>query len=156
MKRAIFLVVISTIAFIFSDVRVQTQAQQSPGYQAIADRFFVLLEQGKSDDAIDYLFSTNVRLKNLPGKADQLKAQLAEIERQTGSYHSHIRLAESKVAGMFVYQHYFVAYELQPISIRLKFYKTRDVWRVWGIQFDTDLPDLIQKQTDENLDREFK
>ena len=155
-KRSMFLTVILAIALIFSGVRPQTQAQQSPDYQAVADRFFVLLEQGKSDEAIDYMFNTNVALKNMPGKSDQLKAQFADLERQLGSYHSHTKLAESKVAGMFVYQHYFVAYEVQPISVRLRFYKPRDTWRVFGVQFDTDLPEIIQKETDQNLDRQFK
>jgi hypothetical protein len=155
-KRSLLLAVIFGIALVFSGVRPQTQAQQSPDYQAIADRFFVLLEQNKSDEAIDYMFSTNVALKNMPGKSETLKAQIADLERQLGSYHSHTKLAESKVAGMFVYQHYFVAYEIQPISLRLKFYKPRDTWRVFGVQFDPDLPELIQKETDQNLDRQFK
>jgi hypothetical protein len=144
------------VALVFSGVLPQTQAQQSQDYQAIADRFFVLLEQGKSDEAIDYMFNTNVALKNMPGKSDQLKAKLGELERQLGSYHSHIRLAETKIAGMFVYQHYFVAYELQPVSVRLQFYKPRDTWKVFAVQFDTDLPDAIEKETDKNLDRQLK
>jgi len=152
----LLLAVIFGIALVFSGVRPQTQAQQSPDYQAIADRFFVLLEQNKSDEAIDYMFNTNVALKNMPGKSETLKAQIADLERQLGSYHSHTKLAESKVAGVFVYQHYFVAYEIQPISLRLKFYKPRDTWRVFGVQFDPDLPELIQKETDQNLDRQFK
>lgn len=155
-KRSMLLAVIFGVALVFSGVRPQTQAQQSPDYQAIADRFFVLLEQNKSDEAIDYMFNTNVALKNIPGKSETLKAQIADLERQLGSYHSHTKLAESKVAGVFVYQHYFVAYERQPISLRLKFYKPRDTWRVFGVQFDADLTDLIQKETDQNLDRQFK
>src|SRR4249920_3648057 len=155
-KRSLLLAVIFGIALVFSGVRPQTQAQQSPDYQAIADRFFVLLEQNKSDEAIDYMFNTNVALKNMPGKSETLKAQIADLERQLGSYHSHTKLAESKVAGVFVYQHYFVAYEIQPISLRLKFCKPRDTWRVFGVQFDPDLPELIQKETDQNLDRQFK
>jgi len=154
-KQSMFVIAIAVVLVSFG-VPAGTQAPESRDYQAIADKFFVLLEQGKSDDAIDYMFSTNVALKNLPGKSDQLKAQFNDLERQIGSYHAHSKLAETKVAGMFVYQHYFVAYNLQPISIRLKFYKPRDTWRVTGVQFDTDLPELIQKETDQNLDRQFK
>jgi len=116
----------------------------------------VLLEQGKSDEAIDYMFNTNVALKNMPGKSDQLKARLVELEGKLGSYHLHTRLAETKVAGIFVYQHYFVSYELQPISVRLKFYKPRDTWRVYSVEFDTDLPEAVEKETDKNLDRQLK
>jgi hypothetical protein len=155
-KRNMLLAVIFVVALVFSGLRPEIHAQQSQDYQVIADRFFVLLEQGKSDEAIDYMFNTNVALKNMPGKSETLKAQFADLERQLGSYHSHTKLAESKVAGMFVYQHYFVAYEIQPISVRLKFYKPRDTWRVFGVQFDTDLPELLQKETDQNLDRQLK
>jgi ABC-type transporter MlaC component len=155
-KQGMVLAVIAAVALAFFAVHAQTQAAESSGYQAIADKFFALLEQGKSEEAIDYAFSTNVALKNLPGKSEQLKAQFGEIERQLGSYHSHTRLAETKVANMFVYQHYFVAYDQQPISLRLKFYKARDTWRVYAVQFDTELSSLIEKQTDQNLDRQFK
>jgi hypothetical protein len=155
-RQSLIWVVISAIALVAWSVNAHTQAPQNRDYQEIADKFFVLLEQDKSDEAIDYIFSTNVQLKNMPGKTEQLKAQFAEIERRLGSYHSHIRLAETKVAGMFVYQHYFVAYDLQPISIRLKFYKPRDTWRVFAVQFDADLPDLIEKQADQNLYQQLK
>src|SRR5580698_8762461 len=155
-KQGMILTVIAAVALAFFGVHAQTQAAENAGYQVIADKFFALVEQGKSEDAIDYAFSTNVALKNLPGKGDQLKAQFGAIESQLGSYHAHTRLAETKVAGMFVYQHYFVAYERQPISVRLKFYKARDTWRVYSVAFDTDLPELIEKQAEQNLDREFK
>jgi hypothetical protein len=155
-KAILFLAGISAVALVFFGVRAKTQALQSPDYQGIADRFFVLLEQGKSDEAFDYMFSTNVALKNMPGKLEQLKSQFDELERQLGSYHSHTRLAETKTAGVFVYQHYLVAYDRQPVSVRLKFYKPRDTWRVFAVQFDTNLPELIEKQTDESLNRQFK
>lgn len=154
-KPSMFVVVIAVVLVSFG-VRAGTQATESRDYQAIADKFFILLEQGKSEEAIDYTFNTNVELKNQPGKADQLKAKFAELEGKAGSYHSHTKLAETKVAGMFVYQHYFVAYDIQPISVRLRFYKPRDTWRVVGVQFDTDLPDTIAKQADENLGSQFK
>ncbi len=101
-KQGMALTAIVAIALTFFAVRAQTQAAESSGYQAIADKFFALLEQGKSEEAIDYAFSTNLALKNLPGKSEQLKAQFGQIEKQLGSYHSHAKLAETKVAGMFV------------------------------------------------------
>lgn len=155
-KQIMALAVISASALVYFGLHAQTQAAQNRDYDAIANRFFVLLEQDKSDEAIDYLFSTNVALKNMPGKSEQLKAQIGDLERQLGSYHSHTKLAESKVAGMFVYQHYFVAYDRQPVSLRLKLYKPRDTWMVYGVQFDPDLPDTIEKQTDQTLNSQFK
>src|SRR5215469_5508546 len=69
MKLGTLLGVMSAAALLFFGFRARTQAQENQDYQAIADKFFVLVEQGKSDDAIDYMFGTNVALKNLPGKS---------------------------------------------------------------------------------------
>jgi hypothetical protein len=58
---------------------------------------------------------------------------------------------ETKVAGMFVYQHYFVAYERQPFSVRIKYYKPGATWMCYGLQFDGEISDEIQKAADANF-----
>jgi uncharacterized membrane protein len=68
-----------------------------------------------------------------------------------GAYVSHAKLAETKVAGMFVYQHYFVAYERQPISVRIAYYKPRSTWMCYGLQFDAKLTDHIRQMTDDRI-----
>ena len=68
-----------------------------------------------------------------------------------GSYVSRAKLIETKVADIFVYQHYFVAYERQPISVRNMFYKPAGKWLAYGLQFDTNLTDTIEKNADNNL-----
>lgn len=57
------------------------------------------------------MFATNPALKKVPDQADQLKTQFGSLRTLMGPYISHTKLVETKVAGMFVYQHYFVAYE---------------------------------------------
>jgi hypothetical protein len=126
------------------------QAQDS-SYQATTDKFFDMLQQGKAADAIDYVLGTNPLLKKMPDQAENLKAQFAALGTLAGSYISHAKLAETKVADMFVYQHYFVAYDRQPISVRIKYYKPGTAWLCYGLQFDANLPDLIQRQVDERL-----
>lgn len=84
-------------------------------------------------------------------RTDQLKAQFVSMGAVMGPYMSHTMLVETKVAGRFVYQHYFVAYERQPISIRIKYYKPGATWVCYGLQFDGNLADDIQKVADENL-----
>jgi hypothetical protein len=68
-----------------------------------------------------------------------------------GSYISHSKLVETKIAGMFVYQHYFVAYERQPISVRIEYYKPGATWLIYGLQFDAELTHLIQKEADSRI-----
>jgi len=126
--------------------------EQNLSYQAISDNFFKMLQQGKGSEAVDYMFATNPSVKRASADhVDQLKAQFASLNTLMGSYISHSKLVETKVAGMFVYQHYFVAFDRQPISVRIKYYKPADSWLVYGLQFDGELTDNIQKEADNNL-----
>jgi uncharacterized membrane protein len=68
-----------------------------------------------------------------------------------GQYISHTKLVETKIAGMFVYQNYFVGYERQPISVRITYYKPGATWLCYGLQFDANLTDLIQKRADDSI-----
>jgi hypothetical protein len=129
-------------------------AQQSKesSYQAMSDHFFSLLKEGKSSEGVDYLLDTNPFVKKkFPDKVDELKSQFGSLGNLMGNYVSNAKLIETKVADMFVYQHYFVAYDRQPISVRIKYYKPAGKWICYSLQFDADLSDLIQKQADSNL-----
>jgi hypothetical protein len=131
----------------------ESRAQQTKdsSYEAISTKFFYMLQQQNSDEAIDYIFSTNPGLKKMPDKVEQLKAQFASLDKLVGRYITNAKLTETQVAGRFVYQHYFVAYERQPISIRIKYYKPGADWMCYSLQFDADLADLIQKRADEQM-----
>jgi hypothetical protein len=130
-----------------------SQAQQASdsSYQAMSDKFFNLLQQGKGSDAVDYLLGTNPAMKKVPDQIDNLRTQFGSLGTLMGSYVSHTKLVETKIAGMFVYQHYFVAYERQPISVRIKYYKPGATWLCYGVQFDAELTDLIQKEADSSI-----
>lgn len=138
--------------------RYTSQAQQGPdsSYQAISDKFFDMLQQDKASDAFDYIFGTNPAMKRMPDKVDQLKAQFTSMRKMLGPYVSRTRLAETKVADMFVYQHYFVAYERQPMSMRIKYYKPGATWVCYGVQMDDKLDDLIQKLADDTISIDMK
>ncbi len=109
MKRLLRFVL---ICLVFETI-TQCAAQDS-SYQTMSDKFFNLVEQGKASDAMEYLLATNPAMKKVPDQTEQLKAQFASAVPLLGPYISHTMLVETKVAGMFVYQHYFVAYERQP------------------------------------------
>lgn len=129
----------------------RSQAQQASEYQEMSDKFFTYLQHGKGADGVDSLFGTNPAMKKVPDQIDNLKTQFASLETLMGPYISHTKLVETKIAGMFVYQHYFVAYERQPISVRIKYYKPGAAWLCYGLQFDANLPDLIQNKSDDTI-----
>ncbi|MGA9473767.1 MAG: hypothetical protein WBV36_14975 [Terriglobales bacterium] len=131
------------------------QQQEDKSYEKTSDTFFKMLQQGQGAEAVDYLFANNPSMKK-PDNIQQLRSGFASLVPLMGPYISRTKLAETKVAGMFVYQHYFVAYERQPISIRVKYYKPGSTWLCYAVQFDTDLDNLIQKQTDDRLPVDVK
>jgi hypothetical protein len=154
MKQRISIALIcGAIAFGIFGSRYTSQAQlaQDSPYQAMSDNFFYMLQHDTASAAIDYLYGTNPALKKMPDQADQLKTQFASMGAVMGLYVSHTMLVETKVAGRFVYQHYFVTYERQPVSIRIKYYRPGTTWVCYGLQFDGNLADDIQKVADENL-----
>jgi hypothetical protein len=134
----------------------EAQQLQESSYQALSDKFFDLMKQGKTSDAVDYMFGTNPALAKQTDDSEQLKSQFASVGTLMGSYISHTKLLETKVAGMFVYQHYFVAYQRQPISIRISYYKPGTTWMCYGLQFDAKLTAEIQKQSDERIPMDTK
>ena len=129
-----------------------TQSQQTQeSYNALSEKFFDLLGQGKSNDAVDFLFETNPALEKMTDDAQQLKTQFGSLGPLMGSYISHTKLVETKVAGMLVYQHFFVAYQRQPISVRIKYYKPGTKWLCYGLQFDAKIDSQIQSMADEKI-----
>jgi hypothetical protein len=131
------------------------QSHDSP-YQEMSDKFFNLLQQDKAAEGVDFLFATNPALGKMQDDAANLKAQFGTVRTLMGGYVSHAKLVETKVAGMFVYQHYFVAYERQPISVRIEYYKSGATWMCYGLQFDAKITDEIQKTADANFSLETK
>jgi hypothetical protein len=132
------------------------QQEEDLSYQKMSGTFFKMLQQGQGAEGIDYLLGTNPAMKKVPDKVEHLKSEFASLGTLMGPYISHTKLAETKVAGMFVYQHYFVAYERQPISIRIKYYKPGSTWLCYAVQFDAELDELIQKETDDRIPIDVK
>lgn len=154
--RSALICIAIALCILVSSNAAHAQQTQTSSYQAMSDKFFNMMQQGKTTEAVDYMLGTNPAMKKVPDQIDQLKAQFASLGAMAGPYISHTMLTESKVAGMYVYQHYFVAYERQPISIRIKYYKPGATWVCYGLQFDANLTDEIQKAADDRVPIDMK
>ncbi len=150
MKRSLHLAWVCVVIGI-SAIGVRAQQGQNSSYQAMTDKFFDMVQQGKSSEAIEYLFASNPAMKKVPDQVEQLKSQFGSAVTLLGPYVSHKVLVETKVADIFVYQHYFVAYERQPISIRISYYKPGSSWMCYSVQFDAKLPDDIVTAADAKI-----
>lgn len=56
-----------------------SQVLQESSYQALSDKFFDRMKQGKASDAVDYMFGTNPALAKMTDESEQLKSQFASI-----------------------------------------------------------------------------
>ena len=146
--------------FLLPAIAEQSFAQPQPrvqsGYRELSATFFQFLEQDKAGEGIDFLFETNPALKQAPGTAEELKTEFAKIRLQAGPYITHSLLVRSRVAGMYVYEHYFVAYDLQPVSLRITYYRRDGVWVCQGVKIDTDVDEMLQSNTDNQVRTELE
>ena len=154
-QQTCLFLICTTITLTLLTVPGHTQPEEDKSYEKMSATFFKMLQQGQGAEAVDYLFANNPSMRK-PENIQQLKAGFASLVPLMGRYISRTKLAETKVAGMFVYQHYFVAYERQPISVRIEYYKPGSAWLCYSVQFDTELGAMIQKQTDERLPVDVK
>ena len=145
-----------TVGVLGSHYTSQAQPAKDSSYEAMSDKFFVLLQQNKSSEAVDFMMATNPAMKKIPDEIDQLKSQFGSLGPMMGPYISRVKLGETKVAGMYVYQHYFVAYERQPISVRIEYYKPGATWMCYGLQFDAKLTQHIQQISDDKISLDDK
>jgi hypothetical protein len=154
--RMVFFWVAIVATLLSFQLTSDAQQVKDASYQAITDNFFKMVKDGKATDAVDYIFATNPAMTKVSDEVQQVKSQFGSLKPLMGEYISHTKIAETEVAGMFVYQHYFVAYERQPISVRIKYYKPADKWLCYGLQFDGELSALIEKNTDSRIPIEVK
>ena len=145
-----------TLAVLGTPLAAQSQPPQESSYQALSDKFFEFLQQDKTADAVESLYSTNPRLKRMTQQAEQLTAELNRVRTQAGPYVSHAMLVETTVGGMYVYQHYFVAYEREPVSVRISYYNRGGVWVCQRLQVDTHVEELIDKTADSYMRLDVK
>jgi hypothetical protein len=120
-------------------------------YGAMADRFFGFLEQGKTDEALDFLVGTNRWLTRNADDMVQLRDKLSRTDALFGKFVFHELVSESRVGGRYVHQIHIVGFERQPVRCKLTFYKPADAWRIQNVAFDANLIDDVQKQADARI-----
>jgi hypothetical protein len=149
------------LGFLGSRHTSQAQQAQDPSYQAISDKFFNMLQQDEAYDAMDYILDTNPEVQkyksNSPTSHSEMqKEQFASLQTRIGPYISHTLLVETKVADRFAYQHFFVVYERQPISIRITYYRPGATWFCYGLTYDENVVGDLIKVADDNLSNGVK
>lgn len=120
-------------------------------YDGIPDKFFVYIAQGKTSDAIDFLYGTNQWVAKNSDQVVNLKGELSKVSGLVGKYTFHELITEEKAGSRYAHLIYLVGYERQPIRFEIKVYKPGSQWRFQGVSFDTRVTDDIEKLANQKL-----
>ena len=122
-------------------------------YNGIPERFFALLTQGKANESIDYIFSTNPWLNKNADQIGNVKGELVKLNNLMGKYTFHELLAEEKSGTRYVHLVYLVGYERQPMRFELRLYRPATEWRLQGFSFDDKLVDDIGRAVNSHISK---
>jgi hypothetical protein len=125
-------------------------AGDGPYHQRI-ERFFTLLQEGKSAEAVDFLYADNPWMSKSQDAVMNVKNQLASAEPLLGKLRGHDLLQERMLAERFVYLSYLAAYERQPIRFVFEYYRPESEWRIFGFSLDDTLDDDIEAAAKRSL-----
>jgi hypothetical protein len=145
MKKLISFIAICTLFF--------CNLSYAETYGSIPDKFFAYIKQGKPNEAIDYVYGTNSWMSKNSDQIVNLKNQLSQVNKLVGTYLFHELIVEEKAGTRYVHLIYLVGYERQPLRFELKLYKPAEEWRFFGVSFDSDLTEEIEKQANQQLIR---
>lgn len=119
------------------------QAQAKP--EEVTEHFFELYQTVGSDEAVDYVFSTNKWLNSEKVTIDNIKAQLKKGMAIIGQYYGYELIQKDSLSENFVMMSYMLRYDRQPIKFEFILYKPNDKWQIQNLKFDDRLDDDIEK-----------
>ena len=129
-------------------------------YNKVINKFFSLIDQDKTDDAIDFIFSNNKWFAKSPDELNELKTELQKLGTLVGKNLGHDKLFEEQLTDHLVYVSYFVRYEREPVKFVFEFYKPKDKWQTYLFKFDdklsSDLEFEVKEQLVQKVKKEFK
>ena len=114
-------------------------------YNGLTETFFALVAQGRTDDAIDFVYDTNPWMSKNSDQVTNLKAELGKLGELVGEYVYHELLVAEKAGSRYVHLVYLVGYERQPLRFELRLYRPDAQWRLQGVSFDAALLEDIEK-----------
>lgn len=139
MKRLSLILILSSV---YSLSFAQNDSLNSP--EKICDHFFFLM-QDNSDNAVDFLFSTNpfFDLANMP-QLDEIKGKLNKLY-YFGNMHGWDFSSKSELSPNLCQYIYIARYTRQPIKVEFNFYKPDKRWQIQTFRFDEDFKNDFEK-----------
>ena len=126
-------------------------ASETQDCEQIATRFFDLLSEGKSDEALDWLMKTNPYTDRLVDAIAQTKSTLGTTTKLMGNYRDSSLVFGKKFGDRVVYLYYLAAFERQPVKFEFLCYKPYEKWVIQNLYFSDKFLDDIRDFAKQNL-----
>ncbi len=133
MKKSILLFVIMILCF------WNTQSQNTS--DEILDTFFSLYGEGKTDEAVDYIFETNEYLISAQQQIESIKEKLKTITSVIGQYYGYEKIIQKEAGESYKYVRCMVKHDRQPLFFTFILYKPDQKWQLQTVRFDDKLDD---------------
>jgi hypothetical protein len=143
MNRSSFLFAIVAILLITTPLISQPSGK---GYMDAVNQFFSLIQQGKYNEAVDHIYSSNPWMKDMGEDIAKVKSGLSNLPSLAGTFLGYEKINDASIASGFVHLNYIVNYERQPIRFYFSFHKVRDKWITYAFGYKDDLGDWADEK----------
>ena len=149
-RNIIFTLILATT---YSSIHGQN-LKETP--ENIINEFFKLLDENKTEKAVEYIFSNNPWMKgvkSIESTMNELKANVSKM----GEFYGAQQLSKATAGKDLVSYSYLAKYDRQPLRFIFAFYRPNDKWQIHYFKYDDELTDelleaLAAYRLNENID----
>ncbi len=128
-----------TIVLILAMFSCVLTSQSQITFDSMLFQFFTHYGEGKTDEAVDYIFSTNIHLEGATQQISSIKEKLQTITSLIGPYYGYEKVIQREAGNSFVSVCCMVRHERQPLFFTFVFYKPDLAWQIQTLRFDDKL-----------------
>jgi hypothetical protein len=110
----------------------------------IAEVFFKKYKDDGTEQAIDYLFSTN-KLFTDTAQISGLKKKLVALKQTVGQYLGKELIAQRNAGKNLYFYAYVLRFENQPVRFTFMFYKPKNDWVLYHFKYDAELDNELEQ-----------
>jgi len=136
MKKTIVILFVTLTSLILP---FESKAQE--GIDDILKTFFQYYGEGKTDQAVDYVFSTNTYLGSAQQQIIGIKEKLKTITSVIGTYYGYEKVIQKEMGKSYIIVKCMVRHDRQPLFFSFMFYRPDQKWQLQSLRFDDKLED---------------
>jgi hypothetical protein len=122
----------------------ESGASTTGEYDDIVNKFFDLISQGKTTEAVDSLYKTNPWSDKVQDAIQQVKSSLISMEAISGKYRDSVQIVKKTMGDRLIYMYYLVAYDRQPLRFEFHLYRPGDKWVIQNFAFSDKITEDIR------------